>query len=286
MSGYTVQSGSCVAICSIANCSLCSSTVTCGACASGTELSLDYSSCDYNCKIPGCLTCGSASSCLACYPNYRLSSDSKTCITICSAGYYQSLNSTKCVTCPANCHHCDANGICINCIDFYYKNPTDFQCYACSTIEGCYDCQQGSNVCTVCKSGYTLTKGACSKNSGCSVNNCQSCSATDSSVCANCNEGYTLNSGSGTCSKVVCSTGMILSGSSCVCGELTYFSNGACKSCPQFSLTCQYNRVLTCRNGYYPSGNACVSCGQNCITCDKSSCSACSDNYNLISGVC
>jgi hypothetical protein len=139
--------------------------------------------------------------------------------------------SSACTSCPtAHCLICDATAQCLTCLDFFYLNTTDFNCYACNTIPNCFFCSQSARACLRCRRGFSAVNGACVDQASCTVANCETCAAGSTTLCDTCSEGFGLD-GSGACQALTCPGNQILIGSTCTCGPKAQLSGGSCINC-------------------------------------------------------
>ena len=77
--------------------------------------------------------------CLSCKDNLLLQTDKGNCVEECNNGYFQ--NDTFCEECKEPCKACYNSTQCITCINGFYFNDTDNQCYQCDS------------KCEICKFG-------------------------------------------------------------------------------------------------------------------------------------
>ena len=132
------------------NCSQCTSSSVCTACASPfilssgnciTQSTPQPQSCNagfylnpsqnlcYPCKSP-CSTCSSDTICLSCSSGYSLSNGQ--CIsTSCSNGYYKDSTTPYCLTCQSPCITCSSASVCTSCVNGYQLNSNG----SCSLIQ-------------------------------------------------------------------------------------------------------------------------------------------------------
>lgn len=88
--------------------------------------------------------------------------------------------------------------------------------------------------------------------------------------------------------KLSCPSPQYLSGSTCTCGERSYFFNSQCNSCPDKQcITCTISACISCEEGYYAgSGQTCTACSNKCKTCDAKGCTECANKFVLKDKAC
>jgi proprotein convertase subtilisin/kexin type 5 len=114
--GYFLANSSCTACPSL--CVSCTGTTACTGCINNlTVLSTGMCGCDANASLflspttQSCVICSSVIfECQTC----AVVGSSVTC-ALCSAGFYQSNNSTSCSPCPATCSACSSQTVCTGC---------------------------------------------------------------------------------------------------------------------------------------------------------------------------
>ena len=196
--------------------------------------------------------------------------------TSCGTNYALSVNTGACVTCSIllNCNRCDYSEICAECKYGYSKNPSSAagccltssgltwsttltSCIACS-VTNCLECGTSPTVCATCKSGYSVSAGACIT---CAAN--LNCICGPGAVCISCLAvGFTISSISGGC--VACPTTL-----NCLrCDIANQCASGKCNT--NYAMT-PSGSTGCCLSGYTWSNTqlTCIMCplAMNCFRC-------------------
>jgi len=190
----------CEPACTIANCSVCSTSTSCQTCQPGFYLSVLYR-------------------CLACVPNCQNCTNATNCL-VCFNGYYYNPTAVSCSACSLYCNTCTYSQ-CSSCQTGYFASSTS--CIQCSSImAGCLLCSS-ANYCNSCPNGTYFNGSACQN---CSVRSlgCVSCSST---ICFGCGTGYFL--GGYTCNPCTISQSQCCSFFVANC--TTCQNTTACKTC-------------------------------------------------------
>ncbi|CAD8102627.1 unnamed protein product [Paramecium sonneborni] len=249
-----------------------------------------------------CQECTSYPSCTVCKPNfYHL--NQQLCVIQCPLGYYQNIDTSKCVQCDSNCYECIYPNVCINqvqncqynqylyqniCIDCHWTcltcdGPTEYDCTNCGNVVQSEFRYSYYNQCLLnCPKGLynSYECSLCSEN-------CEECS---SNQCTSCFFGYFLL-------VDTCVTN---------CGQ-RYYANQEyqiCESCYDGCLECvgvgPYQCVL-CEPTYLLSDNRCLPycpykyfynfLSTKCEYCDdyihKNQCfTQCPLQYNPVNNIC
>ena len=168
-----------------------------------------------------CLSCAGPSedNCLLC-PDGKVKSH-YSCASSCPEGTFV-LNSTECVSCPANCTECSSAEKCSTCKEGFLKEtgqcvescsksyvadgpvckPCPTGCKKCSHISVCTTCNEDmlyykpdSSCLQTCPSGYYPLGGSCTE---CPIN-CSECTGPHKSQCSLCSEGSAMEKDTHTC---------------------------------------------------------------------------------------
>ncbi|CAD8061470.1 unnamed protein product [Paramecium sonneborni] len=243
-----------------------------------------------------CLSCTSTGICIQCQQNFILNNGRCVCalknfanksICICSQGYYNHLETQKCLPCHPKCKQCELTSInCVICSDNHYNPPEckcasglyeqDTMCLPCKN--NCHLCKSDS-ICLDCSNTMILIKNQCECSSG-YFNYpgnpiCNSCSQN----CSECK--YHQDN----CIK--CKYNRVQP-QLCICPQGTYevditqpcsICNTRCSSCEFDSnncLKCSLNRInpptCKCKIGYFENQEQeCRKCNSKCTQCETSS---------------
>ena len=164
-------------------------------------------------------------------------------------------------------------------------------CYANCGLQDCVGCQQNSNNCARCATGYVLIGNSCILT--CPVVNCQNCFTPG--ICQKCSPGLVVSTSGSSC--ITCNVGNCtsceLNNTCSVCVNGFTLSNGACVSCTiQNCFLCSSPAICDICFGLYKPGTSgnCILCEAPCSTCNPdSTCSACLSPLNptpLSNGTC
>ncbi len=195
--GFFLSGTTCIQCAS--NCNSCTAT-GCISCISGFFLTSSQS-CSPNCMLP-CATCSAVTptKCTSCIAGYTYNDQANSCTPttscsgpcqVCPLGY--SLSFGNCVLCTGSqCQSCNPNspGQCISCLPGFFLNPSNGQCFACSS--SCQTCLTSSG-CLTCATGFTTIQNAPLTSTGyqCVACNfpCATCTNTPD-YCTSCVDGY------------------------------------------------------------------------------------------------
>ncbi|CAD8107708.1 unnamed protein product [Paramecium sonneborni] len=275
-------------------CTQCSSSTNCSACASGYILS--GSSC-LSCTAPSTY-CGSPCTCASGY--YLSGICCHQCDSTCTTCLGTATTCTNlscqypCADCvasqPTNCTACidphQTSPTC-QCISGYIMDTNTHMCNACTFP--CFTCQNSINECHACFSSYQYdsTAHTCTcltnqyEDNG-SPKQCQNCQ----SPCLTCSS-FT------DCNSCVIGLNRHLQGNSCICDDGYYDNAGICTLCPLSCTKCTSATICTeckhlshqvlndchCIDTYYMNASyMCQSCVSPCVNCTSSlDCLTCID---------
>jgi hypothetical protein len=278
-----ISSYQCSSICNISNCLLCNDPFTCAVCSDGFSLSLSNNSCNIKCLDNNCVQCSSLDSCLTCASGFLVTVDDigkGICIKKdCSIGLYpNSTNSSQCLPCSlSGCDVCSSINTCSSCQPTYYL--TNASCVPCTAYSNCLVCNE--IVCLQCQTGYVKN----SQNACIMLNSCSSgCLSCTNGTCMECSSSYFLNNN--ICTPK-CSSGVFMNGI-CACSLGLYMNNGACIACRDSKcLYCDQIKCNQCISGYYPLLDVCAQCISNCDKCSSAAiCDQCQSGYTLSEFTC
>lgn len=237
--------------CPITNCIQCGSNGSCKTCAFGYVLNFNNTVCSqagYGCNVKWCSVCSGPQSCGQCQPGYILLPFTSNNVTLylckqqacpfnitncnlCVPSYNSIFTFNKWVCAPNGCatNYINLNGYCVPNI-----NGMNFNC----SVPNCQSCSY-NNFCSVCSTGYTLTReGNCQK-AFCNVLNCQACSLNN--ICSQCMNGYTLVLGMLSVPNLV--------------NNILNFAQLGLQQCLPNAVTCN---ITNC--AYCTQNNVCVTC--------------------------
>lgn len=274
-----------------------------------------------------CLTCTEFPDCTECMDGYFETSDGQ-CWSTCDSGFYQTSSDGRvyCLECSNNCLTCEASeDTCTSCSDGHYLYENGFCSDTCpsgmfvfssngvSFCEGCSSecatCQEASDTCLTCDSGFLLydygcyTK--CPDSSFFSGGECQDCSSkcqtcSSFSVCTSCHDDHVLLASEDTCiNSARCPLDHFILDEVCsACSDNCYTCEGSSTKC----TTCQSGDILIETTSFCsdqcPEENfylnqhddgvvLCSQCVEGCNCFQRSDyCTSCMDGYALYNSDC
>ncbi|KAM3849768.1 proprotein convertase subtilisin/kexin type 5-like, partial [Diretmus argenteus] len=268
-------------------CAVCQDARRCQRCRSGhTQLYLQDGVCVVKCErgfprgavcqpcTPECASCqGNASHCLTCASQHLLLDHS--CRRHCPEGYYTS--ETECIRCPPDCKECNRDGLCQECIQYYFLHkdkcvddcPTGYfatkdqqECMRCHA--DCASCDGPDwDDCDVCQNPKAVRyNGECLPQ--CPTNTYHD---KDMNECRDCDRSCLTCSGPEPTSCLSCTTNMRQDASGhCVwyshCSLSSYMGeDGECQLCHQLCHRCSgpgKDHCLNCNSPHFLLNNTCV----------------------------